>query len=791
VSASFLRLRTVVEAALDRPVGEREAWVRTELADEAALREEALDILRATQDAAFLQPAAARPLPAPAPAGTRIGQYQIVRVLGSGGMGTVYEARQDTPARTVAVKMLTTMAPEATRRFHYEVEVLGLLQHPNIAAVYEAGLASVDREGSGRPWFALEFVPDARTILAYAEAAGLDPRARIELFLQVLDAVEYGHRQGVIHRDLKPDNLLVNGAGQVKVIDFGVARVQDPDAFQASMRTRADEIVGTLAYMSPEQVAGHAVDTRSDVYSLGVVLYQLLTDRLPIEVQGTGFLEGVRRIAEDAPARATLRSAYLDRDLEAVLMTALAKEPDRRYRTVADLAQDLQRHLAGEPVTARAPGAIHAMRLFARRHRALVGATALVFAVTVVAAVVSFGYALESQEAEQRAQAESRRYRELFESQFAASVETIAEQAPEIARLYGGQRAALRMTQAGLERLQQLEDSAGDDPELTLFLADAYARLAAGLMDPGARDPDFQASATLAAERALELAQAVSATQPTRPEAAAMLASTYVQRARVRLAQGDMEGALQDVATGRSALPDADNRRAAFARCQLDHVAARVASVQNDLPAALKLATRRIEGTQALLAELPDSTLLQDELADGLLLRANVHRRMRDFVAAEGDLRACLAGLRTLGEAYPERLTHRIDLGYAQSWLAIVYMAQGRRQEAHGVFQRAYELSEELMRLAPTHVGVRGLWAEALRGQGRIASDTGVHDHPRGSAERRAKLEEALDWFRKSVAVYDAIDEEGQLDADRRRDRDHAARTMQAFERMLGVGKER
>ena len=784
MSASFSRLRRVVEAALDLPPEAREAYVREQLADDPALVEEALGVLAATADESFLQGERSPPGRDPL-LGSRLGRYEIVRVLGSGGMGTVYEARQDAPRRTVALKVLTALHPRAAERFRYEAELLGRLRHPRIATILEAGVGAPDHGGPERPWFAMEYVPDARTLPAHAAAQDLDESGRIALFLQVLDAVEYGHQQGVIHRDLKPDNILVDADGRVKIIDFGVARTQDPEAGGATMRTRGGEILGTLAYMSPEQVAGHAVDTRGDVYALGVVLYELLTGALPIDVRSTGFLVAARRIAEEAPRRPAHAGRQVPADLEAVLLTALAKEPARRYPAVGALAADLRRYLAGEAVTARTPGALHALRLFARRHRVAVGAAALVFGVTVAAAVISVGFAVQSHEAEQRAQQESERYRALFEAQFAASVETLAERAPEVAHLPGGQRAALRMTRTALERLQQLEGSTGEDPELTLWLADAYVRLAGGLMDPGARDEGFLDSASEAAERAAALAAAVTRRHADHAAAAAMLASTHAQRAAVHVARADLDAAAQSIEAGFAALPAQETPRARFAACRLEQLAGRIALLRGDPDAAGRHADRKIELAEGLLAASPDDGQLQDDLANGYMLRAQVHRRRRAFEDAARDLASSRTLLERLAAAHPERLTHRIDLGYALSWSGTLMMALGRREEAHAFYARTHALATELHDLAPKHVGVRGLLADALFAMGRVASDTGVHDHPRGSPERRAKLEEAVDWNRRAIEVYDAIEADGQLDADRRRDRDHVKRVQAAFERML------
>ncbi|MHC4225657.1 MAG: serine/threonine-protein kinase, partial [Planctomycetota bacterium] len=228
-----------------------------------------------------------RPLLQP---GDRIAAYQVVRIIGSGGAGTVYEAEQLSPHRTVALKVMRSgIGSEASlRRFQDEAEVLARLEHPDIAHVYEAGVHE------GTPWFAMEHVTDARTVIKYAET--LATADRLRLFARVCDAIHHGHQKGVIHRDIKPGNVLVHASGRPKVIDFGIARVEG-----LSLERR--EIVGTIPYMSPEQLTpGEDVDVRSDVYSLGILLYELVSGKRPYEVSSTSITEASRVIREEPPA---------------------------------------------------------------------------------------------------------------------------------------------------------------------------------------------------------------------------------------------------------------------------------------------------------------------------------------------------------------------------------------------------------------------------------------------------------------------------------------------------------
>jgi tetratricopeptide (TPR) repeat protein/predicted Ser/Thr protein kinase len=356
----------------------------------------------------------------------RIGRYRIEGTLGEGGMGTVYLARQDQPDREVALKIIRAGRgdSEALARFRMEAELLAQLEHPGIARIHDAGSAEVG--GRSLPWLAMEYVRGPH-LLEHAERQSLGREARIGLVIELCRAVQHAHVRGVIHRDLKPQNVLVDPHGQPKILDFGVARARGAES--AGM-TRAGQVVGTLGYMSPEQLAGEAAqaDARADVYALGVIAYQLLCGRLPYpDLTRISLVEALDRIRRSDPEPLGRVAPELSGDIETVVMKALAVEPAARYHSAAALADDLQRILDHRPIEARAPTAAYLLGRFARRHRLLVGAGAAVLLALVGAVVVSLHFAIAESAARQAA--EQRRLEAEAVTAFLSGM--IAQAAPE------------------------------------------------------------------------------------------------------------------------------------------------------------------------------------------------------------------------------------------------------------------------------------------------------------------------------------------------------------------------
>jgi TolB-like protein/Tfp pilus assembly protein PilF len=373
------QVKGVVGAALDRPAEEREALVESACAGDAELRTEVESLLASASAAREFLETAGRPsllrppvvsLPE-ARAGARIGRYRVIREIGRGGMGAVYLAERDDEEyrQRVAIKLVRGDADSGSvvRRFRQERQILAELDHPNIARLLDGGTTD-----EGLPYFVMEYV-DGAPIDAFCEAGKLAVRERLELFRTVCAAIGDAHRKQVVHRDLKPSNILVTAQGTPKLVDFGIAKVLTPAS--GSELTATGTHLMTPEYGSPEQWRGRPVTAASDIYSLGVLLYRLLTGHSPYRVGPDQPHELGRAICEEDPAPPSAAAAptrqELAGDLDAIVLKAMRKEPERRYLTAEELSEDVRRHLEGRPVAARKDSVAYRAGRLVRRNKAV------------------------------------------------------------------------------------------------------------------------------------------------------------------------------------------------------------------------------------------------------------------------------------------------------------------------------------------------------------------------------------------------------------------------------------
>jgi WD40 repeat protein/serine/threonine protein kinase len=436
------REKVLFEQALDlESAVERLAFLKGACGEDAALAARVQALLQAHEDTKGFLPG--RPagrtalLPVSEKAGDRIGRYKLLQNIGEGGCGVVYMAEQEEPVRRrVALKVikLGMDTKQVIARFEAERQALAMMDHPNIAKVLDAGATE-----TGRPYFVMELVRGIK-ITDYCDQNNLSTRQRLDLFIPVCQAIQHAHQKGIIHRDIKPSNILVtlhDGVPVPKVIDFGIAKATEGRLTDQTLFTAFEQFIGTPAYMSPEQaeMSGLDIDTRSDIYSLGVLLYELLTGRTPLdakELLAVGLDELRRTIREKDPLRPStrLRSLIeeekttaakrrgvdvpklihlLSGDLDWIVMKCLEKDRTRRYETANGLAADIQRHLQNEPVVARPPNRLYQFQKLVRRNKLVFGAATAIVAALLFGMVVSTWQAIRAERARRLAQADKQK----------------------------------------------------------------------------------------------------------------------------------------------------------------------------------------------------------------------------------------------------------------------------------------------------------------------------------------------------------------------------------------------
>jgi predicted Ser/Thr protein kinase len=608
----------------------------------------------------------------------RIGHYRIIRLIGEGGMGAVYEAEQDQPRRVVALKVIKPglASPDLLRRFDQEAQALGRLQHPGIAQIYEAGTA--DTGFGPQPYFAMEFIRGT-TLREYAEQQRSSTRDRLELMARVAEAVHHAHQRGLIHRDLKPGNILVDDTGQPKILDFGVARVTDHDA-QATMQTDVGQLVGTLAYMSPEQVLADPLelDTRSDVYAMGVILYELLAARLPYAISKK-LHEAVHAIREEDPAKLSSVDRRYRGDIETIAAKALDKDKTRRYASAAELAADIRRYLNDEPIVARPPSTTYQLQKFARRHRALVGGLAAVFVVLVAGATVSTWQAIRAGRAEQGALTERDRA-------IAAEQQTRDERdranANEKTASAERDRAEAEKNQADAARAQAREE-ADTATALNEFMQKDLLAVANPQSQRIAGRPDADVNADLTVREALDrAAQRIDGRFTKQPLVEAALRET-------------IGGAYQGLGVYNQAEQQLETAIDLRRRVQGESHSATLSSMVG-LSATYVQQRKFVDAEKLLTTVIAMQTQKHGEnhrdTLTGMAILGSLYSVQRRYVEAEALMTRAVAGLkRVLGPNDPEMLM--MEFG-----LATLYRFQGQQARAKQLIDRLDGAAQQLTR---------------------------------------------------------------------------------------------
>lgn len=395
--------------------------------------------------------------------------FKLSKSIGSGASGKVFLATQLTTNSNVAIKVaMQYLNDSQLNRFLHESQLLKKLSHPNIAKIISSGIIKDD----DLPYIAMEYV-EGINIHQYCLQNNLKFNQIIDLFKQTLDAIQFAHNKGIVHRDIKPDNILVTQDGTVKLLDFGIAFTTQDSTRQLTQLTKTGEIVGTLAYMSPEQVSGQdSIDTRADVYSLGVVLYQLLSNTLPHKLDANQIFSAISQIIEDLPKNLKTQNQNIDSDLVAIVHHAIDKNPDKRYQSPREFKQDLQNWLNGDAIGVKHNTLWHSIKHISRKHKALVSGTLLAVMGLVTGLVFAVSFALKEQDARKIAESNARTSKKTVE--FINELFSSAD--PD--NLYGEELTLLQVIDnADTTIISQLKDEHAVEANIRLTLAGVYASL--------------------------------------------------------------------------------------------------------------------------------------------------------------------------------------------------------------------------------------------------------------------------------------------------------------------------
>lgn len=657
--------------------------------------------------------------------GRRIGAYQVLAELGSGGMGTVFLAARadDEFKRRVAIKIIRRglNRAEIVSRFRQERQILASLEHPNIARLFDGGATE-----EGLPYLIMEHV-EGMPIDRYCAEEGLGIPEKLRLFLRVCAAVQHAHRNLIVHRDLKPSNILVDRDGEPKLLDFGIAKFLEPDPVEGL--TTAGERLLTPDYASPEQVQGAAVTTSSDVYSLGVLLYEILSGRPPYRVAGSSARELERLVCEEEPvppSRARPLEDTLQQlrgDLDNVVLKAMAKEPARRYSSVEHLSEDLERYLAGRPVLARRGGWGYRTGKLLRRHR--VGATAAgVVVLTLilgVAGIVWQGHAARAQ-------------RDLAVRAANAMIYELAE---GLSQMSGPTESRLGLLTRAAAILDEAQEGPAD-PSLARLQADSNRVLAQTYLVLG----DLPHAAERARRGEL-LARRLAGRPGASLDDRSALAGILIQAADVCDARGDPRGAIvrYDEAIALfeaiSRSPQASVRMRLATALVLSRKGDRLFT-EGDITGARKLYEKGLRIVQALEPESGREPKIGEIHATTLERLGDVLDAQRDTPAACRRYAESLVLRRSAARQSPndpsatQRLAITLQLA---GWCA---ETEGRREEARSRYREAIEMQRRLLAADPSN---RSLATNLIGGLGQM-----------GNTFRSAgRAREAVDWYREAV----------------------------------------
>jgi non-specific serine/threonine protein kinase/serine/threonine-protein kinase len=645
------------------------------------------------------------------PVGRQLGAYKLTRELGRGGMGAVYlaERADDHFQKRVAVKLIKRgMDTEAAlRQFGHERQILAGLEHPNIAHLLDAGTT-----GDGLPFFIMEYI-DGQSIDRYSLERHLSVSERLQLFLQVCAAVTYAHQHLVVHRDLKPSNILVTPEGVPKLLDFGIAKLVEAGNPSETVGTIGGAHPMTPEYASPEQLEGRAATTLSDVYSLGVLLYELLTGRPPFRFSSRSPADVAHARAAGDPPRPSdvvepAQRHRLRGDLDTIALMALRHDRQRRYQSVEQLSLDIRRHLDGMPVTARQDTLGYRASKFVRRHKVAV-ASGVLLMVSMTAGLVGTLWQAR------RARAQQARAEKRFQDVRTLAHAVVFDYHDAIRNLPGSTAVRERLVKDALGYLDSLAGEAGDDVALLRELGLSYQRLADVQGWPGGSNLGDTRGAVKSYEQSIKMLGTLAALTPDVVEDRTALAVTHDHLGQALWQLGDLRGSLEHRKSGLELMEQLGgahptDRTVQFAIAGFITSFGQALEEQGDVAGALEQHLRAKQRLESLLAGDPAHVQTRLQLARVQGELGSVYGRRGEHETSLRYIRAQLEILTDLAKKSPENAAYRGRVGAATLYEGDALGKMGRPQDALESYQRYLASSEELARADPRNV-------QYLRGQ--------------------------------------------------------------------------
>jgi non-specific serine/threonine protein kinase/serine/threonine-protein kinase len=744
------RLEDLFHATLERPPAEREAFLTDACAGDQELRKDVERLLRADEEAsAFVDSAAAgveRLAATVLPDGRQVGAYRIVRELGRGGMGSVYlgeraDAQFD---MRVAIKLIKRgMDTDAVlERFRHERQILAALEHPNIARLLDGGTTD-----EGLPYFVMEYV-DGQPIDEYSRAHHLTLEQRLDLFRQVCAAVSYAHQNLVVHRDIKPSNILVTADGVPKLLDFGIAKLLESGDDALTLATEAGRQVMTPQYASPEQLRGERVTTISDVYGLGVLLYELLAGARPYDVVGKSQEEITQIVTGSDVVRPSVMASRgsddvlarrLRGDLDTIVLTAMRTNPAERYASVALLADDVRRYVEGLPVVARGDSWTYRTARFIRRRKLGVAAAAAIL-ISLGGGVIATSWQARVARAE-RVRAERR-----FADVRRLSTSFLFEFHDAIATLPGSTKARLLLVSKALEYLDSLAAEASGDRELQQELAAAYDKVGDVQGNPGAANLGDIEGAIKSYEKAEAIRKTLASESPDALQARVDMAVSTMRIGYAYFARG---GVQQAVERFREALRTREDAYVAGvpskveARAALAETTARLCTTLiavGDVPGAIENCRRNLDLTEELLKERPDNQTILVMHAVNATGLGNALRLNRQPDEAATSLNDAIRQHKALLARNPLDAEVRRRLAVSYTYLANVYLDQKHPDQAAVVYEQAITELDALATADPANARIRTELSYMLNQRVRILMANSRRDEARRDALRAIAL---------------------------------------------------